>query len=178
MGRHRSLPARLHATLVRQRGAAPADHEQVAVLPLGRDRIEHAFRKRPREPLLGDEHDERAPRRLSRRIRRPVPEQRQKPRHGAADRLGIGVDGVELRMRLARMGGGDAAHGVDDGAELADAVDARRDVGQAFRHCGCALASAAAITVSASVFIAATTAFLPSSSSVPSLRIWSTAAPA
>ena len=59
---------------------------------------------------------------------------------GGGDDQGIAVDGRELGAGLLGAGGGDAAHGVDDGAELSDALDPRCDIGKALGH-GAALLS-------------------------------------
>ena len=50
------------------------------------------------------------------------------------DRRRIAVDGYKLTARLLGACGSDTAHRIHDGAELADTVDARADVGEALGH--------------------------------------------
>ena len=108
--------------------------EQFGRGEIGADRIEHALAEGAGKSLLGAEQHERRPGRSARAIGASGGDQREGPPDGDRDRRGIAVDGGELAARLLGARRGDAAHRVHHRAELADAVDARADVGEAFGH--------------------------------------------
>ena len=91
--------------------------------------------KAPAKPCSATEQHQRQPARPpARRRRGPRARRAQRAADRGGDRRGIAVDRDELRARLLGARGGDAAHRIDHRAELADAFDARADVGEALGH--------------------------------------------
>ena len=116
------------------RRAARADEKDQRIGEIAIRRLENALAEGAGEALLGDEQDQRQPSRTPPRRRRRRRRVGERAADRLADRRRVAVDRDERAARRLRARRGDAAHRVDDRAELADALDARGDVGEPAGH--------------------------------------------
>ena len=134
MGRHGRTPCRCEAPRRSDRLAARPNQEQQRAVALAIDGIEDALAERTRKALLGAEHHQCPGRHGGIAVRRLGPRGARHSAHGGGDGCGVAVDGGQLLACLSGTGSGNPGHRVHHRVQLADAVDAGRDVGEALGH--------------------------------------------